>query len=271
MKRFFDDYPLYFETSGTGFTPRRLNWRHKVLIEDNAGLLRGQSVLDLASHDGRWSFAGLAAGAKYTLGLEGRAELVESARVNMDQYEVPKDRYDFQAGDLHELLKRLEQPFDVIFCFGFLYHTPFHIEVFRDMARLAKSHIIIDSEVAPDADAVIRFIYDATKNKRNSIDYTHRDSPRALVGYPSKTLIEMALNYFGFSVRHLDWHAQGIRNWQGIHDYQSGKRISLIASSSLATSLNDDASMHLSEPFAASSVIDVTSTGVQSRPPRQST
>ena len=68
---FFDDYPLFFSTSQTGPAPNRLNQRYRACIEWNEPAIRGQRVLDLASHDGRWSFAAIKAGAINAVGNRG--------------------------------------------------------------------------------------------------------------------------------------------------------------------------------------------------------
>ena len=65
LMNFFSDHPRFFVTSEIGTEPERLNRCHDVLIERNAELIRGRRILDIGSHDGRWSFAALKAGAKY--------------------------------------------------------------------------------------------------------------------------------------------------------------------------------------------------------------
>ena len=56
---FFDAYPRFFETSQTSTQPWRLNLRHEAIFGDNAAAFPGARVLDIASHDGRWSLAAL--------------------------------------------------------------------------------------------------------------------------------------------------------------------------------------------------------------------
>ena len=62
---FFDRYPRYLTTSDseTQMGSARLNLRHTAIIESNLDAIRGRRILDIASHDGRWSFAALRAGA----------------------------------------------------------------------------------------------------------------------------------------------------------------------------------------------------------------
>ncbi|MGZ0165843.1 MAG: hypothetical protein ACKVII_18110 [Planctomycetales bacterium] len=54
---FFDQYQQFYET---GITPNanRLRWRYDAIINANADILEGAKVLDVASHNGRWSAAG---------------------------------------------------------------------------------------------------------------------------------------------------------------------------------------------------------------------
>src|SRR5579863_7632854 len=80
---FFDSYPRFFSTSDTAAAPDRLNQRYRALIQSNAGIISGRRVLDIASHDGRWSLAAHKASAEHVLGIEARQHLVDAARDNM--------------------------------------------------------------------------------------------------------------------------------------------------------------------------------------------
>ena len=91
ITRFCDDYPRFLETSETGPSLDRLNARYTGLIQHNRELLDGASVLDLASHDGRWSFAAIKAGASYVLGIEHKPRLVKKSLDNFREYGVPDD------------------------------------------------------------------------------------------------------------------------------------------------------------------------------------
>ena len=98
---FFDTYPEFYKTSKTGAFPNRLNGRYKSLIEANSAIIQEQTILDIASHDGRWSFAAIKNGAKKVIGIEARQYLVESAIKNMQTYNISEDKYTFIAGDIH--------------------------------------------------------------------------------------------------------------------------------------------------------------------------
>src|SRR6266446_801015 len=83
---FFDQYPRFYSTSMVSPSPERLNERYRALISPNEEFIRGKTILDLAAHDGRWSFAALKAGARHVTGIEGRAHLVESAIATAQEY-----------------------------------------------------------------------------------------------------------------------------------------------------------------------------------------
>ena len=91
----------FTETSKTGPSLGRLNARHRVLIHENRALFDGATVLDLASHDGRFSFVALHAGAERVVGIEHDPELVKRAHENFDPaYEIEPSRYRFECRDL---------------------------------------------------------------------------------------------------------------------------------------------------------------------------
>ena len=58
----------------------RLRCRYDAIINANVDILEGAKVLDVASHNGRWSAAAILGGkAAHVTGVEPRAELVEAA------------------------------------------------------------------------------------------------------------------------------------------------------------------------------------------------
>ncbi|HKZ10553.1 MAG TPA: hypothetical protein VJL61_07590 [Rhodanobacteraceae bacterium] len=85
---FFNQYSRFFSTSQTSPFPDRLNARHAAIIEANAYRLANKRVLDIASHDGRWSFAALKAGAAHVTGIETPAELIANAGATFAHYGI---------------------------------------------------------------------------------------------------------------------------------------------------------------------------------------
>ena len=105
---FFDSFPAFYETSKTGIAPNRLNNRYIALIHSNKEIIRNSSVLDLASHDGRWTFAAIKNDAKRVLGIEGREEQVTESFENMKKYGITPEKYSFVVGDIFEKIKELK-------------------------------------------------------------------------------------------------------------------------------------------------------------------
>jgi|SRR5882724_723539 2-polyprenyl-3-methyl-5-hydroxy-6-metoxy-1,4-benzoquinol methylase len=231
---FFDQYSRFFTTSNTRAEADRLNQRHRALIESNVEVIRGRRVLDIASHDGRWSLSAKQAGAEYVLGIEARERLVEEARRNMQEYGVPG--VEFIQGDVMPELDRLEPgQFDTVFCFGFLYHTSEHMALFRKIARLKPSSIAIDTAICTHNGNLIEVRNEATiREGRAAI--AELGSNCAVVGKPTKAALELMLRAVDFpSIRYYDWRKAGIQRWDDLKDYYLGARISATANRSPAS------------------------------------
>lgn len=219
---FFDQYPRFYATSLTSPLPRRLNARHTAIIEASAGYLAGKKVLDIASHDGRWSFAALKAGASHVIGIEPRGELVDNAHQTFAEYGVESGRFRFLRGDVFDVLREGGYGFDVVMCLGFFYHTIRHPELLDIIERTGANLVVIDTEVTPAVDEVPvaptddpRIVYSnpyMVQLLRDPIDSEQmawRDSMtrngHTIVGRPSRAAIEFLAEHFGFECSRFDW------------------------------------------------------------------
>jgi predicted nicotinamide N-methyase len=206
---FFDRYPRFRSTSYVGSSPNRLNKRHEAVIGSNRALFAGARVLDLASHDGRWSFAALDAGAAHVTGIEARAELVARANETFAAYGVPADRYRFVAGELPDALGRERVPADVVLLLGFLYHTSRHVELLRRIEETGARHVIVDTAVFGDpsgpAAPVVELRREIVDSHANQAAADRAGAPEAIVGYPSRPAVMFLFDYFGFDGREFDW------------------------------------------------------------------
>jgi predicted nicotinamide N-methyase len=111
-------------------------------------LIRNKAILDLASHDGRWSFAAHHAGARSVLGGEMRDRLVRTARETLALYGVGDDKVSFIRGDVDQVLIGLKPGlYDTAFCFGYFYHAINHMHLIAELALLNVSCIIIDTKI----------------------------------------------------------------------------------------------------------------------------
>lgn len=140
---------VYLSSSNVRAIAQRLNWRAKVLISGYKEDFRGKRVLDLASHDGRFMHAALSHGAAKVVGVEVRESHIHAALDNLAQCGHARERYEVVAGDLVEYLRSVDPgDFDTILCFGVLSHLIEHVDVVREISRIAPGAFILDTWVA---------------------------------------------------------------------------------------------------------------------------
>ena len=218
-EHFFDHFSRFVETSETGHVVERLNARYLGLIHANRELIEGSSVLDLASHDGRFSFAALKNGATRVVGIDAEPGFVETARANMDLYDVPRDRYNFVSGDMFEEIE-MQEPCDVVFCFGILYHINDHMLLLSRIAETDPRTVIIDTNVARLDAALIEL--------RNPLTGVPPNPGGQLEGYPSRAALDVMMASFGWTYTYFDWEASGLTEREQMHDYRTRRRVSVV-------------------------------------------
>jgi SAM-dependent methyltransferase len=226
---FFNEFPRFLVTSRTAADSYRLNQRHRALIQSNLEIIRGQRILDIASHDGRWSFAAYKAGAEHVLGIEARRHLVELANQNIRDYGVPSSKVRFMQGDILDELDRLEPGrLDTVFCFGYLYHTIDHMLLLRKLARLQPRNLVIDTAVSTYPGSIIEVHDEALEHESAGAVGDPGDPTRVVVGVPSLPALEFMLKAAGFSnCRYYNWRKAEIIRWGDLKEYYLGKRISV--------------------------------------------
>jgi len=182
-------------------------------------------VLDLASHDGRWSFAAGKAGASYVLGIEARPHLVEAARNNVLAYGA--DNVEFIQGDVMNDL-HLAGHFDTVFCFGFLYHTIDHMPLLRAIRNVDPKHVIIDTVISLLPNAMVEV--GTERVDREGAAAFGDGGAVAVIGKPTKLALEQMLAAIGFSeIRYYNWRGAGISCWNDLELYYLGSRVTLRA------------------------------------------
>lgn len=228
---FFDDYPAFCGSGGTAASPRRLNLRHGAIIEANRDVLAGARVLDLASHDGRWSFAALKAGARHVIGVEARDVLVDNANEHFAHYDVPADQYEFVAGDMFRVLQERDFEVDVVMCLGFIYHTLRYGELFSAIRATGAAYSILDTKVMVSDEPLVRLFSNQTDRQANAAEDDLSTGGRALAGYPSVAALELMLDVYGFDVEEqFDWAGRlDARPGQAraLRGYSTGERVTL--------------------------------------------
>jgi hypothetical protein len=240
--RFFDAYPRFFQTSQTSPWPDRLNARHEAIVDAHRAEIAGARVLDIASHDGRWSFAALAAGAAHVTGIEPRAELVAEAEASLRAYGIAEDRFRYITGDVFEHIDGLR--FDVVLCLGFYYHTLRHAELLDRIERTGARLVVIDTEVTPAAELPpdapsgdprrvygnpfgLQLLREAVDDQRMGWqDRLTRDG-HTLVARPSRAAIRLMGEHFGYALSEYDWPSHFLRrpdDAKAMVDYAEGWR-----------------------------------------------
>lgn len=227
--RFFRRYPRFFDTSEVAATRARLNLRYEAIIAENRDILQGARVLDIASHDGRWSFAALDAGAASVLGIEGRPELVNNAGENLASYGVSQDRYEFVAGDIFDVLADREVRVDVVMCLGFMYHTLRYNELMHGIRATGARYVIIDTQakhlMAPEP--LVRLVRERHEHQSAAVadDFVHGDT--VLTGRPSLAAITLMMEAYGYAFDRLsDWGGilRDNPNCTGVGQYRKQQR-----------------------------------------------
>lgn len=216
---FFDAYPGFLETSETGRVLDRLNARYRMLVHDLRHLYEGARVLDLASHDGRFTWAVLDAGAASVVGIEHKAHLVATAQAHLRDLGADPERYRFLAGDLYDCIAQIG-PVDVVTCFGILYHLPDHVRLFDAIAGLEPRHVVVDTLISQLPGPVLEL---------RSTDGTAPPPPGAsLEAYPTREALAAMLSSFGWTWRELDWIGSGMAASSQSTDYRTGNRVSFV-------------------------------------------
>ena len=231
MSGFFDEFNRFYATSGTGSSPARLNKRHYLMIQANKEHFPGARVLDLGSHDGRWSFAAIKAGAAHVTGVEPRAHLVSNARDSFLHYGVPNDQYSFVEADAFEFLGKCRSDYVVVLCLGVLYHTWRHVDLLGSISGLSPRAIIIDTQTMANPGSqlpVIEYFAEVIDQEGNAVADASIRKGRVVVARPSKESLILLLRHFGYRLSEIPAD-RFLRDAEGVADYCEGSRRTLVA------------------------------------------
>jgi SAM-dependent methyltransferase len=228
---FFNDYPDFFQTSRTTPQPDRLNLRYEAIMGENRDILKGARVLDIASHDGRWSFAALKSGAAHVVGIEAKQELVDNAVTTFGKYGVDSATYEFACGDIFEVMAQQTFDVDVVMCLGFLYHTLRYNELLSLIRRLNPRYLIIDTVVTTiGGGPVVKLRAEAADREHNAVPDQHSYGNTVLSGKPNMKALRVMLKAYGFTITNVsDWGSllRDNPNSEAIATYARGERVTI--------------------------------------------
>jgi hypothetical protein len=218
-ERFFDSFPRFVDSSETGPWLDRLNARYLGLIHAQRDVFPGTRVLDLASHDGRFSFAALANGAREVVGVDVKDDLVAIGMEHFASYGIEPSRYSFLVGDLFDAVHQAGS-FDVVLCFGILYHICDHMLLFNLIAEANPRVVLIDTNVSSLPGSVIEV--------RSPLAAGPPELGSQLEGHPSPLALHAMLASFGWEVSFVDWAATGLTDRPHMQDYRAGTRATAV-------------------------------------------
>jgi SAM-dependent methyltransferase len=198
----------------------RLEWRYRAFIQPIAGRLGGKKVLDLASHDGRWTFACLLNGAAHVTAVEIRQELLDKARRSITLPQM-RDRVRFVAADVFDALPRLFDDgdrFDTILCLGLFYHVMDHHRLMKLMTAFKPELIVMDTSLIDSDDAYVLLKTERGATPRSAALDFHRQKEVA-TGIVSRGGMRMLANSFGYRIFWVDWESVGVDTRYGLGEY----------------------------------------------------
>src|SRR4051794_8832493 len=226
---FFDRYPRFYETSATSPYHGRLNLRYEAIFAENRDVFAGARVLDIASHDGRWSLAALETGAASVVGIEAKADLVAHAEDNLAGYGIAADRFTFLAGDVFDVLAKESPAVDVVLCLGYLYHTLRYNELLKRIHDLGARFVILDTEVHRGGkEALVKIRRESVHREGNAVpdEFSHGDS--VLTSRPNVKALRTLMRAYDFELEGLsDWGGLIRDNpgETGVDDYAARQRV----------------------------------------------
>jgi trehalose 2-sulfotransferase len=217
-RHIFDGYDAIKGSPVRPNVAKRMRDRYEAIIAQNRDLFKNARVLDLRSGDGHWSFAALNAGAAQVVGVDNKQNAVNAASTAFGKIGVDSASYQFISDDIFTALNTFSpEAFDLILCREVSSEPHF---LFTSLRRLKPKHVILDTRIVDRKEPVVVF----RLNRRENRGPAATRQPAAIIAVPSHELIKTLSDYCGFACRAIDWHALGIADWTGIHDYQSNRR-----------------------------------------------
>lgn len=220
---FLKDIPPYSESD---FTTERLNARHRLIIDPFLPQIEGARVLDIACHDGRWSYALAAAGAREVIGIEARQDLLD--RFELFPETPFKANVSLRCGDLYDGLEQLVaagETFDVVAVYGIFYHIMDHFRLLRLVSKLCPKIIIIDSEFIAADNAMVQILKEEVSNPLNATSDVD-GIEHTVVGVPSRRATEFMADALAHDLMWVDQALILGDDRKGMKDYfRDGRKV----------------------------------------------
>jgi trehalose 2-sulfotransferase len=198
----------------------RMRFRYEAIIAANRDLFRSARVLDIQSFDGRWSLAALEAGAIHVVGVDMRPRAIEAAERAFAEFGIEPQSYQFVNAKILAALNTFSsEEFDVILCRDSMGQSDPRL-FFQHLQRLRPRHVVLDAAIARGNVPMATFKLE----NQGPGDAGAARRLGSIVAVPNHELIALLCDCFGFRWRQIDWHALGVTDWTGLHDYERDLR-----------------------------------------------
>jgi 2-polyprenyl-3-methyl-5-hydroxy-6-metoxy-1,4-benzoquinol methylase len=115
------------------------------LLQACGGSLQGKRVLDVACNCGGFAVEAIKAGAEYALGVDIVDRYLDQANFIRDA--LGYENLEFRNVDVYDLSAETVGTFDVVLCFGILYHLEDPIRGMKAMSNLATHSMLVDTNM----------------------------------------------------------------------------------------------------------------------------
>ena len=181
------------------FLDRNHDLKEKLVLPWITSYVKDKRVLDLFCANGAFSLQVLLGGASQVVGFEYDAGRVKCAEFLGEVFRrrMPDGRISFLQGDVYDLERTFDEPFDVVIALGGLYHVPDPPYVLAQIRKLTKEHLIVQtSSILPKRGNWAKFV---VRNDRTEQGLTSVVGGRGAWFY-TVNCFENMLKHAGFQI-----------------------------------------------------------------------
>lgn len=169
------------------------------LLKRFGGTLKGKRILDLACNCGGFSFKALQFGADYVLGIDIVDRYIEQGRFIGKVLGL--ENIHFERMDMSDISPSKIGVFDVVLCFGILYHLEDIVGMMRKVATVCLDCLVVDTDtLATGVDPILRMNvapkYDDTSGALASTALWRTEEMMQFI--PSRQAVDILLRFLGF-------------------------------------------------------------------------
>jgi len=123
---------------------------HRTPIVEYYAPIKDRTFIDLGAGDGHESRAIAHRGAKLALAIEGKDKIFKMAKDAQDYLKIPN--HEVRQLDVRYIDTFGLEPFDVVMCFGFIYHVVNPFNFLKRVKNITKSTLLLETHIAPLTD-----------------------------------------------------------------------------------------------------------------------